>query len=134
MRGHSEDKNPVRSFGFLMGWVLAIIAGILLYNEKETLSIIFGGIAGAFFFSTLVCPSLLSGIFVRWMKFAEVIGRFNTKLILSLMYTLIFTFLRVLLFVFRKDPLERKFDSSLDSYWSDHEPMDSDPKRYEKQF
>ena len=94
----------------------------------------FGGIAGVFFLLALVRSSLLAGAYVWWMKFADVIGRFNTRVILSLIYTIVFTLLRVLLFVFRKDLLGRKFDSSLDSYWSDHEPMGNDPKRYEKQF
>ena len=95
---------------------------------------VFGGIAGTFFLLALICPSLLTGVYVRWMKFADVIGRFNAKVILSLIYTLIFTLFRGLLFLFRKNLLQKKFDSSLDSYWSDHEPVESDPKRYEKQF
>ena len=68
------------------------------------------------------------------MKFADVIGSFNTKVILGLMYIVIFTPLRFLLLALGKDPLQRKFDFSLDSYWNEHELMENDPKRYEKQF
>ena len=134
MSGQPEDKNALRSFGLLMGGVFSIIAAILFYKGKITVFTLFGGIAGLFFLLALVRPSLLAGVYLLWMKFADVIGRFNAKVILSLMYAVIFTLVRVLLFVLRKDPLQRKFDSSLDSYWSDHEPMENDPKRYEKQF
>ena len=134
MSGHPEDKNALKSFGFLMGGVFSIIAAILLYKGKMMVFALFGGIAAVFFFPALVRPSLLAGVYARWMKFADVVGRFNTKVILSLMYAVIFTLMRALLFVLRKDLLQKKFDSSLDSYWSDHEPIGNDPKRYEKQF
>ena len=117
-----------------MGGVFSIIAVLLLYKGKMTAFIIFGGTAPAFILPALVRPILLAGVYVRWMKFADVVGRFNTKVILSLIYILVFTLSRILLFVLRKDPLQKKFDSSLDSYWSDREPMGNDPKRYEKQF
>ena len=134
MSDHPEDKNTLRAFGFLMGGAFSIIAAILFYKGGMLAFTVFGGIAGAFFFLALVRPSLLVGVYVRWIKFADVIGRFNAKVILSLMYAVIFTLVRALLFVLRKDLLQRKFDSSLDSYWCDHEPVESGPKRYEKQF
>ena len=129
-----KDKKALRAFGLMMGVVFSIISAVLLYKNKTTVFTVFGGIAGAFYFSALVYPVLLTGIYVRWMKFAEVIGRFNAKVILSLMYTTVFTLFRVFLFLLRKDLLQKKFNSSLDSYWTDHEPMGNDPKRYEKQF
>ena len=95
---------------------------------------LFGGASAVFVFFALVRPSLLKGIYLRWMKFADVIGRFNAKVILSLVYTVFFTLSRILLFVLRKDTLKKKFDSSLDSYWTDREPIDRNPGRYEKQF
>ena len=129
-----NDKNALKSFGCLMGAVFSVITTILFYKEKITAFIVFGGIAGAFFFSALVRPRLLSGVYILWMKFGDVVGRFNAKVILSLMYMVVFTLVRALLFVLRKKLLQKKFDSSLDSYWSDHGPMENDPKRYEKQF
>ena len=134
MSGHTEDKNVLRSFGFLMGGIFSVITAVLFYKDKMMACTVFGGISGVFLFSALLRPSLLAGVYARWMKLADVIGRFNAKVILSLMYAVIFTLVRVLLFVLRKDPLQRKFDSSLDSYWSDHEPTGNDSKRYEKQF
>ncbi len=87
-----------------------------------------------FILPALIRPGLLAGVHARWMRFAEVIGAFNAKVILSLVYMTVFTLSRAMLFVLRKDLLERKFDPSLDSYWNNREPMGNDPKRYEKQF
>ena len=129
-----KDKKALKTFGLMMGVVFSIISAVLLYKNKIIAFIVFGGIAGALYFSALVYPVLLTGVYVRWMKFAEVIGRFNAKVILSLMYATVFTLFRVFLFLLRKDLLQKKINSSLDSYWTDHEPMGNDPKRYEKQF
>jgi len=134
MLDFSKDKVALRNFGLLMGAVFSIVAAVLFYKVKMKACAVFGGVALIFILVALVFPGGLSGIYIRWMKFANVIGRFNTKVILSLMYASVFTTIRILLFLFRKDPLEKKFDSSLDSYWSDHEPVPNDPKRYEKQF
>ena len=134
MSGHLVDAKALKNFGFLIGGLCSLIAAILFYKGKMTASATLGGIAGILLLLALVRPCLLKGAYARWMKFADVIGRFNTKVILSLIYTIVFSLSRILLFFFRKDLLERKFDPTLDSYWRDHEPMRDDPKRYEKQF
>ena len=130
----SQEKSVLRSFGFMMTIVFSIVAGILLYKEKMTAFAVFSGIAGLFFFLALVQPSFLAGVYARWMKFADVIGRFNAKLILTIIYTTVFTLLRIALFISKKDLLHKTFDSSIDSYWHDHESLGSGPERYEKQF
>ena len=68
------------------------------------------------------------------MWFAEVIGNFNAKVILSLTYFLVFTVIRMVASVFREDPLRRKMEPEKESYWIDCAPREMDPKRYEKQF
>ena len=82
----------------------------------------------------LAAPMGLLPFYKKWMRFAEVIGNFNTKIILSITYFLVFTPIRIVSSVFREDPLKRKFEPEKDSYWLDCESRDSDPKRYEKQF
>jgi hypothetical protein len=79
-------------------------------------------------------PTGLLPVYKKWMRFAQVIGDFNTKLILGITYFLVFTSIRMLSSIFRKDPLRRKFESEKDSYWLDCERRDLDPKSYEKQF
>ena len=134
MLDHFVDAKALKNFGFLMGGLFFLIASIFFYKGKITASAMLCAIAGILLFLALVRPGLLKGAYTRWMKFADAIGRFNSKVILSLIYTIFFSLFRILLFFFRKDPLEIKFDSTLDSYWRDHEPTGSDPKRYEKQF
>ncbi|MCH8156534.1 MAG: hypothetical protein IID18_02080 [Nitrospinae bacterium] len=133
MTDYPTDEKALRSFGLMMGGIFTVVGSVLLYKSKLTGATVFGVAAVAFVLPALVRPNLLAGVHARWMKFAEVLGRFNAKVILGLMYMTVFTLTRVLLFVFRKDLLHQKYDPELDSYWSDHESSD-DPKRYEKQF
>lgn len=133
MADQPADEKALRSFGLMMGCIFIVVGSILLYKSKLTGATVFGVMAAAFLLPALVRPNLLAGVHSRWMKFAEVLGRFNAKVILGLMYVTVFTLMRVVLFVVRKDLLHRKYDPGLDSYWSDHESSD-DPKRYEKQF
>ena len=81
MLDHSVDEKVLRNFGFLVGGLFFVVAAILLYKGRITAFTVFGGIAGVFFLLALVRSSLLAGAYVWWMKFADVIGWFNTRII-----------------------------------------------------
>ena len=88
------------------------------------------------FFLTLglFAPTRPEWVYQAWMKYAEVIGNFNFKLILGLLYFVMFTPFRVVTSFFRADPLTRKIEPEKASYWHRCEPRSSDPKRYEQQY
>ena len=58
----------------------------------------------------LLAPLGLLPVHRKWMRFAEVVGNFNAKVILILTYFLVFTPIRIVASVFREDPLSRKFE------------------------
>ena len=70
------------------------------------------------------------------MRFAEVLGAFNMKLILGFVYMSCFSLLGLIFKIIGKDPMNRKFDPKAESYWVDHEVIGSDDglKRYERQY
>lgn len=82
----------------------------------------------------LFVPTRLESVYQAWMRFAEVVGNFIFKLILGLMYFVVFTPFRIVTSIFRDDPLTRKIEPEKKSYWHDCEPRTSDPKRFERQF
>ena len=134
MVAETDKEKILKHFGFLMGVVFSLVAGILGYKEKFTGAGIFACVAVVFFILGLAAPGILQGVYDRWMRFADVIGRFNTKLILGFIFLSCFSLIRLCFLIFRKDPLKRKFDPALDSYWENHEPMDSSPERYKHQY
>jgi hypothetical protein len=100
---------------------------IIADRTRVVLSIVFAGMG-------LLAPMRLLHVHRKWMRFAEVVGNFNAKVILSLTYFLVFTPIRIVASIFRKDPLTRKFEPGKETYWRDCKPRESDAKRYEKQF
>lgn len=58
-----------------------------------------------------------------WKKIAHTIGRFNTKVILTVFYFLVAGPVCALMKLFRADPTGRRRVSS-DSFWKDHEAVE----------
>ena len=117
-----------------MAGVFSFFGGVFFYKKWIIAAGVLGVLILFFLVMVLAAPMGLLSIHRKWMGFAEVIGNFNAKVILGLVYFIVFTPTRIISSVFRKDPLRRKFEPDKQSYWLDCEPHDSDPKRYEKQF
>ena len=129
-----ENAKKLRSFGLMMGVIFVLIALILVYKDEHMLAGLLATIGGGFLLAGLWKPLFLAGLYRRWMRFAEIIGKFNTKVILGIFFLLIFPIVRLFFFLFRKDPLDRKFDPQKESYWEDREPVEKNLKNYERQF
>ena len=128
------SEKQLRQFGLMMAGVFSFFGAVFLYKTWTLAACVLGVLI--FFFGSmgLVSPLSLIPIHKKWMRFAEVIGNFNAKVILSLTYFFVFTVIRMVSSVFREDPLRRKMEPEKDSYWIDCAPHEIDPKRYEKQF
>jgi len=57
-------------------------------------------------------------ITMGWLKFAEIVGTFNSRIILSLVFYLFLTPIAFLYRFFTKDPLMLKPDNDASSYYS----------------
>lgn len=116
------DKQGYRKFGLTMGLVIAGLFGLLL-------PWIFGHglpkwpwiVSAVFIIWALVLPQSLAVVYGPWMKFGHVIGTFNTKVILGLVFFTVFTPVSFLLKMLGKDMMKRKIDRSALSYWQDCE-------------
>jgi hypothetical protein len=67
------------------------------------------------------------------MKFALVLGHFNTRVILTVLYYLVMTPVGFIMRLFR-DPLDRSLKDGNASHWIKREPQPVDLARYERQF
>lgn len=72
-------------------------------------------------------------LYKAWMKFAHALGWVNTRIILSIVYFLIFTPLALIFRLIGKDPMERRFDEA-GSYWVKREAKEFRPEDYRRQF
>lgn len=75
----------------------------------------------------------LKAIYNAWMKFAHALGWINTRIILTLVYLLIFTPIALIFRLIGKDPMDRRFES-VDSYWIKKETKVFRQEDYRRQF
>lgn len=69
-----------------------------------------------------------------WMKFAEALGWFNTRLLLGLTYIVIIGPISIILFILRKDPLRKRLSRKQESYWINKKPVDHSLDAAKHQF
>lgn len=67
------------------------------------------------------------------MAFAHALGWLNTRILLTLTYTIAFGIGAIVLAFLGKDLLRRKFTNQ-QSYWMDKEPIQHTPEQAQRQF
>ncbi len=127
------EKSDLRKFGITVGIILMIIAGFLFWKEKESFQILLT-------FGVTLCilgiaiPFILKPIYWVWMIFATILGWIMTRVILSLLFYIIFTPIGLTLRFFGKQFLELRWDKSKGSYWNYRTNEHLKKENYEKQF
>ena len=128
-----SKKSDLRNFGITVGIILLIISGFLFWKEKESFQIFL--IVGITFLLTAVAiPVILKPVYWIWMIFAVILGWFMTRVILSLLFYVVFTSIGLTLRFFGKQFLELRWDKSKESYWNFRTNEHLQNKNYEKQF
>ena len=128
-----SKKTDLLKFGITVGIMLMIIAGFLFWKEKESFQILlFFGIT--LFILGIAIPFILKPIYWVWMIFATILGWIMTRVILSLLFYVVFTSIGLTLRFFGKQFLELRWDKSKESYWNFRTNEHLQNKNYEKQF
>lgn len=76
---------------------------------------------------------VLSVIYSRWMKFARVLGKIQTTVILFVIYFISVGMISIISFILRKDFLDKKFVDE-ESYWRNRTGEASTLKNCKRQF
>ena len=128
-----SEKSDLRNFGIIVGIILLIISGFLFWKEKESFQI-FLAIGITLFLTAIAIPSVLKPVYWIWMIFAIILGWFMTRVILSLLFYVVFTSIGLTLRFFGKQFLELRWDKSKESYWNFRTNEQQQNRNYEKQF
>ena len=129
----SYDKKTLRKFGQMMGTVFFIITVLLFLKHKHiAVPIVF--ISGVLFVTAYARPSALKPVYAVWMKAAFILGWINTRIILVLLFYLVFTPIGFVIRLTGLDLLERKLEKDRASYWKTKEKRAFNVSHYEKQF
>ena len=126
------DIKKLRSFGITMGVVFVVISVVLFFKHKAIMPYL--AVSAALFLTAFVIPNLLKPLYIFWMKLAFVLSWINTRLILFLMFYLIFTPIGFIIKILRIDLLETKINKEEKTYWKKKEKKEFGLVSYERQF
>jgi hypothetical protein len=131
-----KEENPrrkLRKFGLTVGIALLVIGSVSWYRGGVRVPQILGGAGGLLVAFGLLLPRALQPVEKAWMAMAMVLGWINTRILLTLLFYVVFTPVGLIMSFFR-DPLNRKFPDTSDSYWIRREAKGSDRPLYQRQF
>jgi len=110
------DRKGLREFGLVTGGVVAGLFGLffpwLLERSWPLWPWIVFAVLGTW---GLVAPMSLQPVYRTWMRFGLMLSKVMTPLIMGIVFFLVITPFAIVLKLFGKDPMARKFDDS-DSY------------------
>lgn len=133
IRNIKSEKKDLRNFGITFGVILGLLGGALWWKGKDTYTT-FIILSFTFFFLGFVLPGLLKPLQKAWMAFAVILGFFMTKVILGILFYLVFTGIGLGLRLFGKQLIDLKIDNSRNSYWNYRKSEPFNKRNYERQF
>ena len=113
----TPDRQELRKFGFVFAAGLVLIFGLFFPWVLEKPSPYWPWIVAAVFAgSALILPQILKPVFLLWMKIGHVLGWINTRIILGVVFFIIFAPVALFMRLFGKDPMHRRLDETASTY------------------
>jgi len=126
-------SGEARKTALIVAAVLTAIAAFLLYRGRTTNAWIFGGVAVALVIVGLFVPSLAKLFHRVWMWIAVKLGWINSRILLTLVYFLMFVPYKIVSRIVGRDPLSLRQPAG-NSYWHKREKTHQEPEQFERLF
>lgn len=113
------DRAGLRRFGLTTGAIVVGLFGLVLpfLAHKALVWVawpwILAGVLGAW---ALAAPGTLRPVYRGWMRVGALLGFVNTRIILAVMFFLVLAPIGLVVRLFAKDPLARRFEKAAESY------------------
>ncbi len=134
MHKTKDEKLEIRKFGIGLTVLLCLIGGWQLYRGHINAYTWFLGSAGLIlalaFFATIVLKPLFKVI----TTVGHAIGWVNTRILLGIIFYIIFTPIGILSRLLKKDLLDKRLDKEAKSYWNKRDGGEIAKEQYERQF
>lgn len=126
-----KEKRDIRIVFLIFSAIFAVIAW---RHYPSILSYVFMGVVSVILPLVAFAPITLRPVFKLWLKVAHAVGWFNTQVLLSIVFILVFIPTGLIMRLFREDPMKRKMLTE-GTYWEPYELEGlKDKNRYERQF
>ncbi len=120
------SPKELRRFGATVAIPFALLAAVGVWRDHTILPAVLGGAALALGVLALVAPRLLGPVHRVWMKVADALAWFNTRVLLGLVYFLVMTPTGALMRLLGRDPLDRRLKDR-PTYWIERK-QHADPR------
>jgi len=130
----AETNRRIRKFAVTMFVAFGIIGGLLWWWDRPNGAHGFWIAAGAMLVLGLPVPILLWPVERAWYWFAFGLGWLNMRILLSVVFYVMFVPVGLFMKLIGRDVLHRTLDRSADTYWQTRERQDPDPESYERQY
>lgn len=111
------DRKGLREFGLVTGALIAGLFGLffpwLLEVAMPRWPWASGGLLAVW---ALIAPHTLRPVYKVWMRFALILSRITTPIILGLVYGLVITPTAFIMRIIGRDSMARRFDDKASSY------------------
>ena len=127
----NEEVKQLRSFGFIVGGGFGLIAlwPTVFRHEQPRLVILV--LAGLLLLLASLFPRSLRPAYRVWMALGHVLGWVNTRIILSVMFYILFMPVGLVMRLLGKDPMLRKFERNIDTYRVIRQPRPSSHMKHQ---
>ena len=111
------DRKGLREFGLVTGGVVAVLFGLffpwlLEFGFPRWPWVVFAVLGGL----GLVAPNTLRPVHYWWMRFALLLSKITTPIILGVVFYLLVTPIGLIMHLLRKDPMKRSREGDLETY------------------
>jgi hypothetical protein len=127
------EMGSERSFGIVFAVVFGIIGAWPLLGGGD-IRIWAMAIAAGFLLTAFLRPSVLKPLNKIWFAFGMLLHKIISPIVMGILFFLTVTPIAMLLKLFGKDPLTKKFDPDMDSYWIKIDPAKAAANSMRNQF
>ncbi len=128
------SKRDLNMFGLMLVGFVALLGGLIWWKfESLRAAQYVWGVGGVLAVVYFLAPPLRLPIYKGWMYAAFPIGWTISHIVMAATFYLVITPIGLIMRLVGRDPMHRKPDPSLTSYWTTY-PQARDPKRYFRQF
>ena len=127
----NKEKRDIR----IVFLIFSAIFGVIAWRHYPSIeTYVLSGLSLVLLPIVAFAPIILRPVFKLWLKIAHAVGWFNTQILLSIVFILIFIPIGLIMRLLGKDPMKRKMQSE-GTYWEPYEIAGlKDKKRDERQF
>ena len=134
----AAQREPSNRDLNILALLFLVIPGLIglymVFRKGSDAGYVWMVVGAALAASRLIRP-LFKTIYSLWVGFSVILGYFISRALLTIIFVVVLTPTGLIMRLVGKDPMDRKWDPTAESYWIKREDgRSANLERYEKQF